>query len=366
MRLSNEKLNDAYIVKDGTHDSPRYVDDREAYPLLTSKNIKDGQIDLTDANYISKEDYDKINRRSKVDKGDLLLPMIGTIGNPAIISDEPRFAIKNVALFKENKKKNSIKYLFYYLNSQRVKNQFLSDSQGGTQKFVSLGYLRNLEIPLPRPEDQKRITDILDKADSIHKKRRETIRLADEFLRSTFLEMFGDPQIVKDGIVGSDYFKFSSGKFNPSKNLNDKYPYPTFGGNGITGYSQDYLIDYDTIVIGRVGAYCGSVHRTTGKSWITDNAIYIKEFKSKINLNFATYLFEFMNLNRFADYSGQPKITQAPLENLIYPDIEIRHQNKFGDIVERTKKLKQKYQQSLQDSENLFNSLMQRAFRGEL
>ncbi len=65
-------------VRDGTHDSPKFVQD--GFPLVTSKNIKNGTIILDDVNFISKEDYDKINQRSKVDKGDILMPMIGTIG----------------------------------------------------------------------------------------------------------------------------------------------------------------------------------------------------------------------------------------------------------------------------------------------
>lgn len=90
-------------VRDGTHDSPKFVQD--GFPLVTSKNIKNGTIILDDVNFISKEDYDKINQRSKVDKGDILMPMIGTIGNPAIVDVEPTFAIKNVALIKFSAKR---------------------------------------------------------------------------------------------------------------------------------------------------------------------------------------------------------------------------------------------------------------------
>ncbi|PZP86566.1 MAG: hypothetical protein DI578_03305, partial [Ectopseudomonas oleovorans] len=93
-----DKFGNVFDVRDGTHDSPSYVS--SGFPLITSKNIKNGEIDMLDVNYISKEDYELINRRSKVDVGDILMPMIGTIGNPAIVRDEPLFAIKNVALIK--------------------------------------------------------------------------------------------------------------------------------------------------------------------------------------------------------------------------------------------------------------------------
>lgn len=102
-------------VRDGTHDSPKFVQD--GFPLVTSKNIKNGTIILDDVNFISKEDYDKINQRSKVDKGDILMPMIGTIGNPVIVDIEPTFAIKNVALIKFPGQKVKSKYVLFVLNS---------------------------------------------------------------------------------------------------------------------------------------------------------------------------------------------------------------------------------------------------------
>lgn len=85
-------------VRDGTHDSPEYID--KGYPLVTSKNVTGGIIDISNCNFISQEDYDKINEHSKVDMGDIIMPMIGTVGKPVIVNIEPRFAIKNVALIK--------------------------------------------------------------------------------------------------------------------------------------------------------------------------------------------------------------------------------------------------------------------------
>jgi len=96
-----KKLGDAYDVRDGTHDSPKYQDN--GFPLITSKNLKNDLITLDKIKYISESDYIDINKRSKVDIGDVLFAMIGTIGNPVVIRDKPDFAIKNVALFKISK-----------------------------------------------------------------------------------------------------------------------------------------------------------------------------------------------------------------------------------------------------------------------
>ena len=63
-------------VRDGTHDSPKYIIDG-GYPLITSKNINNNKIDFSNVNYISEEDYIKINQRSEVSNGDIIMPMIG-------------------------------------------------------------------------------------------------------------------------------------------------------------------------------------------------------------------------------------------------------------------------------------------------
>ena len=84
-------------VRDGTHDSPKYLEESE-YKFITSKNIVNNEIDFSEAKYISKQDYDKFNIRSKVNYGDILMPMIGTIGKPMIVNipdEEIDFAIKN-------------------------------------------------------------------------------------------------------------------------------------------------------------------------------------------------------------------------------------------------------------------------------
>src|ERR1700676_3287878 len=85
-------------VRDGTHDSPKPV--TRGQKLITSRHIIGGRIDLESAYLISDTDFDAINRRSKVDLWDVLITMIGTVGEPCLIQTPPNFAIKNIGLFK--------------------------------------------------------------------------------------------------------------------------------------------------------------------------------------------------------------------------------------------------------------------------
>lgn len=155
------KITSIMDIRDGTHDSPKYVD--KGFPLVTSKNLKNNEIDFKNVKYISEEDMLKINQRSKVEKGDVLYAMIGTIGNPVYVNVESlnSYAVKNVAIFKPFDKKMG-KYIFNYLNSFNFQQIVNSKLKGSTQKFIPLNILRSLKLPLPPLEEQERIVNKLD------------------------------------------------------------------------------------------------------------------------------------------------------------------------------------------------------------
>lgn len=152
-------LGEVYDVRDGTHDSPKYH--ATGFPLITSKNLKPEGLSFADVKLISEVDYNKINDRSAVHRGDVLFAMIGTIGNPTLVDVEPRFAIKNVALFKVPSGQSS-RFLKHYLDSEQVKSKMAKEAKGTTQKFVGLGYLRSFPISLPSLEKQSQIALQLD------------------------------------------------------------------------------------------------------------------------------------------------------------------------------------------------------------
>ncbi|MGN0720787.1 MAG: restriction endonuclease subunit S [Anaerovoracaceae bacterium] len=151
-------------VRDGTHDSPQYFN--IGFPLVTSKNVTGGIIDLTDCSLICEKDYNKINERSKVDIGDIIMPMIGTVGKPVIVDIEPNFAIKNVSLikFKSDSKVLNI-YIRALLQSDYFDDAVLSKVRGGTQKFISLGDIRKLEILVPPLELQEQFAAFVEQSE---------------------------------------------------------------------------------------------------------------------------------------------------------------------------------------------------------
>lgn len=172
-------------VRDGTHDSPRKA--TIGYPLVTSKNLKKGLVDLEHSYLISESDYQEISKRSRVDKHDVLISMIGTVGEVAVVKDEPEYAIKNVGLIKTGSELLS-RFVGYYLVSPQAKNYINMASSGGVQKFLSLGKLRALPIKIPNPQIQEQIVLLLDRLMSICEElEKSTInanQLADRFTQS--------------------------------------------------------------------------------------------------------------------------------------------------------------------------------------
>lgn len=156
------KLKNLLKIKDGTHDTPSYVD--SGIPLITTKNINSfsNYIDFSTAKNISYKDYILINRRSDVEYGDILMPMIGTVGGAVQVTTKNSFSIKNVALFKAGFDLIMSKYLYYQLNSALVNNQLEFLMSGGVQSFVSLSILEQLQIINPSDKDKKKIIRFLD------------------------------------------------------------------------------------------------------------------------------------------------------------------------------------------------------------
>ena len=190
------KLGEYCDVRDGTHDSPKYV--QNGYPLVTSKNLKGSFIDYTNIKYITKDDYIKINERSKVDVGDILFAMIGTIGNATLVEEEPTFAIKNMALFKTNSMLQG-RFLRYYFQNNTILDDMRYKAKGTTQPFVSLGYLRNLKIQVPTIIEQKEIVEYLDSSFAKIDKLKENAAKNLEEAKALFQSALKDALEPKEG-----------------------------------------------------------------------------------------------------------------------------------------------------------------------
>jgi type I restriction enzyme S subunit len=203
-------------VRDGTHDTPKYVD-KDGIPLVTSKNLKDGKIDFEKVSLISEDDHIEISKRSGVEKGDILFAMIGTIGNPVVIKGSEIFSIKNVGLFRKNEAAIVPEYLCSFLSSRVFEHQLEERKllKGTTQKFIPLGNLRDIHIPIPPLHEQHRIVAKIEELFSSLDKGIESLKTAEQQL-----------EIYRQAVLGKAFegaFTSSWRKEHPNADSNKEF-----------------------------------------------------------------------------------------------------------------------------------------------
>lgn len=214
------KLSSDYCesIADGTHDTPKPIE-TDGVPLYTSKNLtKFNRLDTDDVYVISKTDAVDINKRSYVEKYDILFGMIGTIGNPVVIETETnQFAVKNVCIFRFNGKKADSLWFYYNLCSEFFESQISRMLDGSTQKFVPLSTLRNFLVPTPANEEQQqKIATILSTVDNLIEKTQSLIDKYTDIKQGIMADLFTRGIDLSKGPDGTSASNPNYGQLRPS------------------------------------------------------------------------------------------------------------------------------------------------------
>lgn len=155
---------DNYSLKitDGTHQSPKFTD--EGIPFLLVANIINNEIDYKTKKFITIKEYEKLNKRTPIEKGDILLTSVGSYGNPALVRDTIKFAFqRHIAYIKPNQKKINSIYLFEALKSDFVQFQIENAVRGIAQKTLNLSALKKIKIFVPKLSKQEEFALIAEK-----------------------------------------------------------------------------------------------------------------------------------------------------------------------------------------------------------
>ncbi|MFM6248030.1 MAG: restriction endonuclease subunit S, partial [Dolichospermum sp.] len=143
------KISKLIDVTDGTHDSPK--PSNKGFHLITSKHLSKRGIDFNSAYLISEYDYININKRSQVEQNDILISMIGTIGETYFVKESTiNFAIKNIGLLKTSQSSELAELIYLYINSHYGKQYFTSNICGSIQNYLTLGILRKISLIIPK------------------------------------------------------------------------------------------------------------------------------------------------------------------------------------------------------------------------
>lgn len=284
-----------------------------------------------------------------------------------VIKGNPEIALlSSIAILRPKIDLVVPEYLSYFLKSDAVyRTVSLNYITGTALKRIILKGIRKIEVDLPDIGEQEQRAQRLSKVDYLCQLRKQQLDKLDELVKARFVEMFGDPVLNTKSLLvlmGRDFFKLSNGKAVPDEKRFEM-GIPAYGGNGVSWYTDDALLNNDTLVVGRVGFQSGNVHFAKGPLWVTDNAMYINWYNSKkYNLTFLHELMQQIDFSRYQDAGDLKKITQKPFMNFEYIQPPICQQNEFATFVACVDQQKQTVQQSLEKLELMKKALMQEYF----
>ena len=374
------KLGDVCDVRDGTHDTPKYVE--SGVPLLTSKNLNQGKLDFDNVKDISFEDYLQISKRSGVDQGDVLYAMIGTIGNPVLVDTTKKFAIKNVALFKLSESPFDPEFFVYAMQSEYIKYQIDFWTKGGIQKFVSLKSLRALCFPLPPLEEQKRIAEILNKTEELKKLREEADRKTEELIPSIFHEMFGNVVFTEQTVKLGEICEFINGKTFRKNEWSDRgYPIIRIQNLNNEGAEFNYwdgslenqiVVENGDLLLawsGTPGTSFGAHIWEREQGVLNQHIFQVRFDKQKISRDYLQTAIN-QNLNHLINIShgsvGLRHVKKSQVQNMTINLPSLEDQRRFVDALNIVRDLNSHQEKCTNEIESLISALHQKAFKGEL
>jgi len=375
-------------VTDGTHYTPKNVG--IGIPFLTVKDVTDSELDFINCSFITTEDYIAAKEgNSAPKKGDVLFSKDGTVGKVHVVTTDKPFAVlSSLAILRPRQNTVDATYFGHVLRSPTVLEDALKRKTGSAIRRIILSDLKKVKIPVPSLEEQKRITDILDRAEALRAKRRAILAQLDELIQSIFIEIFGDPiknsknwETLKFSEVGTlQRGKSKHRPRNAPELLGGKYPLIQTGdvansGGYITEYTQTYSeLGLKQSKMWPAGTLCITIAANIAKTGIlTFDACFPDSVvgfipNEKVKIEYVQYWMSFLQkmLEESAPESAQKNINLKILFDLNIPVPPLELQTKFTSIVYVVEKIKQSHQQSLLELNNLFDSLAHEAFTGKL
>jgi type I restriction enzyme S subunit len=297
--------------------------------------------------------------------------------------------VNNHAHVLKTKNDLNIRFLMYYLNDADLSSSITGTTRGKLTKSA----LNKIEIPLPPLETQKKIVEVLDKAQGLIDARKEQIRLMDELIQSVFYEMFGDPMTNPKGwdtgIINDLTFKTQYGTSKKAHETDGEYPVLRMNNITYTGgwdFSSLKYSDLDEKELEKYLVYEGELlfNRTNSKELVGKTAVYRETkpmayagylVKLKTNSRGNTeYISAYLNsqhgkatlLNMAKSIVGMANINAEELKKIKInlPPIDV--QNDFAAIVSKIEKERSKLSESIRDYDDNYSSIMQKAFAGKL
>ena len=369
-------------------------------PIIRISNIIKGKIDTANCVKYPKESFENF-KRYEVKEGDILIAMSGaTTGKVGVVRNIERKVLLNQRLgnFKIKNENNLLKeFLYRIVQNPEYQKKLKNIASGCAQPNISAKQLESIEVTIPPLPTQNKIVAILEKAEKLKGWRREADELTDEFLKSTFLEMFGDPVKNPKGWEMrnlGEVAEVSSGlTLNSQRRANKENLFPYLRVANVYRNKLDlneikyihvsdleferFLLKKNDVLIVEGHGNIEEIGRAAIWNGEIPNCLHQNHIiKVRLNDNYISPSFLSFFLNFYGNYgyfssksrttSGLNTISTNKVRKAKIPLPPVSMQKKFAEIYETIEQLREHQTQSSQHIEDLFNALMQQAFRGEL
>lgn len=332
-------------VTDGSHFSPKGLE--HGYPMYSVKDMRENSFNDSDVKRISEKDYQTLVKADcRPLKDDILIAKDGSYLKHVFYckSDLDAAILSSIAILRPKTDKIFPSFFQYILRNPYIKKLMGNYVSGVAIPRIILDDFKKIELEIPDLPTQKKIASILSTYDDLIENNQKRIDILEQMAQNIYKEWFvrfrfpnyENVEMVDGLPKGWEKVKLSkslntfSGK---TATLEENGQFVAYGSNGIIGNSKDWNHE-NCLIVGRVGAYCGSINFFRKRFWATDNTILVYPKEEITNNFFLYYLLKSINLRNFAGGSAQPLLTQSTILDLkaIKPSTDLCE--KFEKIIE--------------------------------
>ena len=374
----SESLKSAQVFVDGDWVESKDQDPDGDVRLVQLADVGDGVYLDKSSRFLTSTKAKEL-RCTFLEAGDILVArMPDPLGRACIFPGDERACVTvvDVCIIRPDPEIHDPRWLMHCLNSSGARNQIAGYATGTTRSRISRSNLGKVKVPLPSAEEQRRIAEVLDRADELRAKRRQGLAHLDDLTQSIFLDMFGDLchnnrgwELSSFGLMGRNE-DARRVPVRSSDREDQDGPYPYYGASGIIDYVDDYIFDGARLLVAEDGA--NLLARPTpvafiasGQYWVNNHAHVIAE-NGVADLQYLEFVIKNIDLKPYISGSAQPKLNRANLDRIPIPLPPLPLQREFADRVSAIDKLKAAHRASLAELDGLFASLQDRAFKGLL